>query len=148
MEALNMNPTNTHKFSLLDPDLPLLAIDAAYEIDELIDNLTSKDTQQFSNESLRLSNDLLDRLKEISSAKKTITVDQELLSHSLLSLYGNENIQMRMKPISLAEHLRKTLISYESKNSKKDLPSIRDFFIMISDFCADTQRWARGNSYV
>ena len=143
-----MNQTKTTRYSLLDPDLPLLAIDAAYEIEELIAESTSSTVHKSENVKLTFSTDLINRLKQIGQSDQTVTADNELFCHSLLPQIKSENISLPTEPISLTEKLYSVTKAYESNKSKDDLQSIRDFFIAVSDFSLNAQRWSRGNSYV
>lgn len=142
-----MNQIKPLRYSLLDPDLPLLAIDAAYEIDELIAQSESAARIQPKSQSLKLSTDLVSRLKQISEANQVVTADSELFCHSLLPQIKNDNISLPTEPVSLNAKLYEVMKSYDPSKSKDDLQNIRDFFIAVSDFSLNAQRWSRSNSY-
>lgn len=142
-----MNQAQPLRYSLLDPDLPLLAIDAAYEIDELIAYFEKPNPSHSSREKLAFSTDLVNRLKQISASNQTITADNELYCHSLLPQIKSDNISLPTEPVSLTEKLYSVIKSYDTNKSKDDLQNIRDFFIAVSDFSLNAQRWSRGNSY-
>ena len=59
----------------------------------------------------------------------------------------NDNISLPTEPVSLNAKLYEVMKSYDPSKSKDDLQNIRDFFIAVSDFSLNAQRWSRSNSY-
>jgi len=128
----------THRYSLLDSDLPLLAVDAACEIDSHI----------FSGYKSKLTLDntklLLQRLQLITSAENTGDVDRQLYVHALSPSHGN-GAELLEQPISVKtslERLGRLLTSDKPEQADEQvfLTKLRDIFLGISDFALETRR--------
>lgn len=134
-------------YSLLDPELPLLAVDAAYEIDIYL--TTSKDfgldstilEDQFKN-----TTDLINRLSIISASTETITPDRQLYLQSLLPCIEASNIDLPSEPILLSKKLNEIIKTLGEHAAPAELPLVRDFFISLSNFSSNMQCWSRSGS--
>lgn len=135
------------KYSLLDPELPLLAIDAAYEIDVFL-NEQQEPLSQIAGTGNNFKNtlDLIHRLSDISTSADTIVPDRELYFRSLLPCMEASHINLPTEPSLLSDKLNKIMNELKNKTKDPDLQSVRDFFISLSDFSSNTQRWSRGGA--
>lgn len=135
------------KYSLLDPELPLLAIDAAYEIDVFLNEQQEPALKAVGVESnFHNTLDLIHRLSDISTSADTITPDRELYFRSLLPCMEASHINLPTEPSLLSDKLNKIMAELKNKTNDSDLQSVRDFFISLSDFSSNTQRWSRGGA--
>lgn len=137
-----MNQNSNRSYSFLDPELPLLAVDAAYEIDDFLASTDPSSSASLDSD-LKISNELINRLKKISSSNQSVTADNELFCKSLLPQMAIGKISLPTDPVSLNTKLLEIMQSSGSTKSSIDLQNVRDFFITISDFSMNAQRWSR-----
>ena len=134
-------------YSLLDPELPLLAVDAAYEIDIYL--TTSKalglNTMSFDDQ-FKNTADLINRLSIISASTETVTPDRQLYVQSLLPCIEASNIDLPSEPILLSKKLNEIIKTLGKEGTPSELPLIRDFFISLSNFSSNMQCWSRSGS--
>ena len=129
---------NNFRYSLLDTDLPLLAIDAASEIDSHITsgyklNLDLTNTKQ-----------LLHRLEVITSSNAEIDVDKQIYIHVLAPLH-DVGADLLCEPISVKssiDKLSQLLVNQrlESDDEQAFLKKLRDIFIGLSEFSVEARR--------
>jgi lipopolysaccharide biosynthesis regulator YciM len=131
-----MRETMATRYSLLDPDLPLLAVDAACELDT---HIASGYQQQLQ---LKNTVELLKRLQQITSEEHPADVDKQLVVHALSHERATELLD---KPVSVKISLERlsTLIAQhqpEQTDEKLFLARLRDVFLGISEFAMETRR--------
>lgn len=137
----------SRRYSLLDPELPLLAVDAAYEIDIFLNSSTDNSSAtnghvfQFQN-----TTDLIERLKDISASAETVTSDKELYLRSLLPCIEASHVNLPKEPVLLSQKLAEIMGVLGDESKKNDLGTVRDFFLSLSDVSSNTQRWSRGGA--
>jgi hypothetical protein len=125
-------------YSMTDSDLPLLSIDAAYEIEQLIAlGANSIDNQD------RLVNTriLLDRLAHIANSSGPSDIDSMIYEHSFLPKITGER-SLFSKPETIQSKLDSMLGRHEFADGQAGpefLRTLRDFFIEVSKF-ATTSR--------
>lgn len=142
----NIAVTPASPFSLFDADLPLLAVDAASEIDSIIEQNSASSGNI---DALRYTTELLDRLVSISSNQAEINVDSIMYEQSFLPSIGGEK-SMFQRPITLKERLAE-LVSQHSDLGNTDAETfysaLRDFFLDVSKFASASRRMLRiGNN--
>lgn len=131
-------------FSLFDADLPLLAVDAAAEIDQIIPAVSSSG-DEIQKTSLEYTKELLERLSSISSNQAEINVDSIMYEQSFLPTLEGKG-EMFQEPMTLKGQLDE-LLSRHSKLVDKDatqfLTALRDFFLEVSAFSSSSRRMLR-----
>jgi hypothetical protein len=139
----NLNITRASPYSLFDADLPLLAVDAAAEIDSIIAEDGGLIDQATS--ALQYTNELLDRLVSISSNQNEINVDSIMYEQSFLPTLGQER-EMFQQPTTLKERLTE-LMSHHANLAEKDtalfFSGLREFFLEVSKFSSSSRRKLR-----
>lgn len=142
----NIAVTPASPFSLFDADLPLLAVDAASEIDSIIEQNSASSGNI---DALRYTTELLDRLVSISSNQAEINVDSIMYEQSFLPSIGGEK-SMFQRPITLKERLAELVSQHsdlENTDAETFYSALRDFFLDVSKFASSSRRMLRmGNN--
>lgn len=139
--------TTASPYSLFDADLPLLAVDAAAEIDAIIIDDDRLADQEYHSK-LEYTNEILDRLASISSNQNEINVDSIMYEQSFLPTIGGER-EIYHQPNTLKARLTE-LMSRHSNLAEKDanvfFTGLRDFFLEVSIFSSSSRRMLRVGS--
>jgi hypothetical protein len=136
-------PVGSKTYSLFDSDLPLLAADAAVEID-----LLSRGEADISTASLKCTFSLLERLKTISSNTEKFNVDRALFQQSLLPSAMDDATTI-VEPSEVTTRLTMMAQNHKLDAQKIDgnyLTKVRDFFLEISSFTNANRYMLRAGS--
>jgi hypothetical protein len=127
-------------YSLFDADLPLLAVDAASELDQMLPTEAGKTTPVA--QGLLSTSELLDRLISISSNNDCTNVDGIMYEQSFLPNMGEEQ-EMFSQPSNLKVRLDDLLTRHSlfvEDNEIAFLRKLRDFFLEVSSFASSSRR--------
>ncbi len=134
-------PTRERTFSLFDADLSLLAADAAAEIDVLNENL-----ENFGSYDLRYTNELLSRLKSISSSDEKFNVDRVLYEKSLLPSVSQDEQTLFLAPSEVHKRLTSLLTGhnlFKADSENEFLSNLKRFFLEVSAFASASRSMLR-----
>lgn len=136
-------PVQERTFSLFDADLPLLAADAAAEIELLTNSSHVEDCQ------LPFTVELLQRLKSISSTTEKFNVDRLLYQKSLLPSVSPQEQTLFEAPSEVDKRLNEFVNKHDLFTEEADgefFTSLKSFFLEVSSFASASRSMLRNGS--
>lgn len=125
-------------FSMMDSDLPLLALDAAYEVEQIMSDPSSNCSNAAK---LQKTSELLDRLRVIASKQDPTDIDSLVYEQSFLPTLSGKN-EFFEAPGTIQPKLDAMLSKHQLFGAQEALPfleSLRDFFIELSQFASSSR---------
>jgi hypothetical protein len=134
-------PVREKTYSLFDADLPLLAADAAAEIDLLTSCSSCGEAHK-----LTYTTELLARLKSIASTEEKFNVDRMLYERSLLPSVSAEEQVLFVEPSEVHRRLGDLIAKHELFPKAGDtefLSRLKSFFLEVSSFASASRGMLR-----
>ena len=144
MGAQAIGTTSTSEsLRILDPSLPLLAAQAAVEIDNLLISLDQDESTKIQNKPLPHLNKMLTQVRELSAGVQTRSMVAPIIGGNVLLRAYSDTFKSSPSTDNLQDAINNLLEAFPNANADNIKTQFsRDTLVPLRDFCATLSNYA------